>query len=561
MVSRASIVGLTTLILGCSGVDRDQRDPTALVLIVIDTLRADRLGHTGYAPASTPTLDSLAARGARFSHATTPVPTTLPAVTSLLTGLYPTRHGVRDNGRFRLEASFETLAERFRAAGWRTGAVLASAVLEKERGLAQGFESWDADFEGEYPVYRAALRPFAEELATDRRRADVVTDRALERLRQLGDSRFFLFVHYFDVHMHYDPPPRFDELHPERPYDGEVSFVDEEIGRLLSSVPESALVVVVSDHGEAQGEHGEPQHGFLLYDATLRIPMIVSGPGVPEGAVRDEAVSLVDLEPTLARIFELPSDGTERDGRVLAWTGPEPEVVPLYAETFHPLVSYGWSELRSIRSGDRKLIEGAGVSELYDLDDDPGELRNLGAAAVPPALRESLAVMVRGDDPEEVYAAAHSAPDAQSRAELASLGYLSAPSARTNGPRPHPRRQLPRWVARQQAKMYIGEAAVRATEGDFAVALKQLDRALTLDPRAADAHHGRGRVYEHVGELARAERDYRAAIKTQPDHLSSHRSLARLLTREGRDAEAIAQWEKVLKLAPEDVEALEFLAE
>ena len=542
-------------VAGCSGGARHGARPRALLLIVIDTLRADRLGYAGYAPASTPTLDSLAASGLRFSDATTPVPTTLPAVASILTGLYPTAHGVRDNGWFALDPSFETLAERFRDAGFRTGAVVGSAVLEEDRGLAQGFETWDDDFSGEYPVYREELQAFAADFAKDRRRADTVTDLALAALQRFDKSPFFLLVHYFDVHMHYDPPPRFDAMHAGRPYDGEISFVDEQIGRLLASVPGDVLVAVVSDHGESQGEHGEPQHGFLLYEGTLRVPVIVSGPGVPAGAVRGEAMSLVDLEPTLARVFELPSEGRERDGRALAWEDPAPPPVPLYAETFHPLVSYGWSELRSVRLGQWKLIEGGGTSELYDLAADPAESLDRGGENAPGELRELLRSIARAEDVEEIRASARATQHPQSREKLASLGYVGAPDAPVRGRRPHPRDELPRFVARQDAKRLLGEAAALANHSRYDAAIAAVDSALVLDPDSAELHHAKGRLLQRIGEVARAEAEFRAAVKLEPDDPAALRSLAGLLVHGGSPPDALPWLRRLVALDSTDAPA------
>ncbi|HEX7880881.1 MAG TPA: sulfatase, partial [Candidatus Eisenbacteria bacterium] len=333
-----------------------------MILVVLDTVRGDRLGCTGFAEARTPHLDSLAAAGVMFADAMTIAPVTLPAVTTVLTGRWPFHHGVRDNDRFVLAEDEETLAERFQAAGWRTGAVLGSTVLDHSRGLGQGFESWDDAFAAPFPVYDPTLRPVAADLATKERRADRVTDLALEKLRQFGSDPAFLLVHYFDAHMFYDPPPRFMAQHPRRPYDAEISFIDAELGRLLADVRRmrpNALVVVVSDHGESNMEHGEPQHGFLVYQSTLRTVAIAAGTGVPRGVVRPDLVSLVDVEPTIARAVGLPAPRVSRDGRALTWGKEEKDAPIQYAESLRPLLSYGWSELRTLRSGQWKWIEGA----------------------------------------------------------------------------------------------------------------------------------------------------------------------------------------------------------
>jgi arylsulfatase A-like enzyme len=427
---RLALVALLIVVAspGCRGVEfggAPRTKPGAVLLIVIDTLRGDRLGRSGYTEAVTPTLDSLAANGVFFTDAMTTAPVTLPAVSSLLTGRYPHHHSVRDNDRFVLPASETTLAERFRSAGWKTGAILASAVLAKDRGLDQGFDVYDDEFSPPYPVWDPTLRPIAEHLAATQRRADRVTDRALELAASFGSNPWFLMVHYFDPHMHYDPPPRFRELHPRRPYDGEISFVDAEIGRLLATLDrrDDILVVVVSDHGESNDEHGEPQHGFLLYQSTLRVAALASGPGVPHGLVRSDLVSLIDIEPTLARALDLPSAGApRRDGRALRWDRPAARPASAYAETLRPLVSYGWSELRALRRGDHKWIEGAGRGELYDVVRDPGEQVDLGERDPAEELAGELARLVDGDDPEAVLRQAHGRPEPERTALLEGLG-------------------------------------------------------------------------------------------------------------------------------------------
>jgi arylsulfatase A-like enzyme len=304
------LLGAALLVTAACG--RGKNGPGALVLIVIDTLRADHLGAYGSSEASTPVLDALAARGTRFAQAMTPAPITLPAVSSLLTGRLPFHHGVRDNDRYTLPETELTLAERFRGAGWRTQAVVASAILASDRGLSQGFETYEDKFAPPFPIHTPTLEVFADELARSQRRADAVTDLALAGLAGLGDEPFFLFVHYFDVHSYYDPPPPYREKHRNNLYDGEVSFVDAEIGRLLEGLAKrpDALIVVVSDHGEGLGEHGETST-VLLHQSTVQVAFLAAGPGVPVGLVRTDPVSLVDVEPTLAAIFRLRGQSPE----------------------------------------------------------------------------------------------------------------------------------------------------------------------------------------------------------------------------------------------------------
>jgi arylsulfatase A-like enzyme len=526
---------------GCRGLDfagSSAAKPKAVLLIVIDTLRGDRLGRSGYAEAVTPTLDSLATNGVFFSDAMTTAPVTLPAMSSLLTGRYPYHHSVRDNDRFVLPESETTLAERFRAAGWKTGAILASAVLAEDRGLDQGFDVYDDDFAPPYPVWDPTLRPIADHLATTQRRADRVTDRALQLAASFGANPWFLMVHYFDPHMHYDPPPRYREMHPLRPYDGEISFVDAEIGRLLAGLGrrEEILVVVVSDHGESNDEHGEPQHGFLLYQSTLRIAALASGPGVPRGVVRSDLVSLIDVEPTLARMLDLPqADAPRRDGRALQWDRPADRVPDTYAEAFRPLVSYGWSELRALRRGEHKWIAGAGRGELYDVANDPGETADLGRRPPADDLAKSLARLAVDDDPEAVLRLAHGRPEPERTELLEGLGYIGggAGPARLKA-RPHPLDALPRWLDTQRAKSLFKLAYLRIDSGRLEEGLSLLDRALDLDAGQPDIWYLRGYGRRLAGDLAGARDDFARCLALNPGHAAAftdHADLESMATR------------------------------
>jgi arylsulfatase A-like enzyme/Flp pilus assembly protein TadD len=535
----------------------------SLVLIIIDTLRADRLGFMGYQLARTPNLDSFAGMGTRFQNAMTPVPVTLPAIASLLTGRLPFHHGVRDNDRYVLGEEEETLAERLRASGWRTGAVVASAVIEADRGLNQGFEVYDDDFSGPYPVYLPSLKVFAEEMARTVRRADEVTDRAVSLLDDFGDDPFFLLVHYFDVHSHYDPPPEFAKHHPGRPYDGEISFVDHEIGRLLRRLRDrpDALVVVVSDHGEGLGEHGEPEHGFLLYQSTLWVPVVAVGPGVPQGAVRSDPISLVDLEPTLASHFGLDEVTPERDGRVLDWAQPEADEHPIYAETFRTAVSYHWSELRAIRRGPWKMIYGPPV-ELYDLERDPKEEADLGERDPAPELVALLSEMTAGETRAEVLARLRGGGDPERRKLLESLGYISGPDARSdNREYPHPGVELPRWIGQQERRVLYRKGVLLATQGKCAQAVAILDSVIALEPDRTDARFNRALCRRKLGDRAGFESDISSVLEQDPDHLPSLKLRARDAASEGGSLEAIELWRRVHAVDGTDPDALRALGE
>jgi arylsulfatase A-like enzyme/Flp pilus assembly protein TadD len=532
------------------------------VLIVIDTLRADHLGCYGSPNAHTPNLDALAARGVRFTDAMTPVPVTLPATASLLTGLWPFHSGVRDNEHYVLSPEKVTLAERLQAAGWWTGAVVASSILSADRGLDQGFEVYDDHFQSPYPVYRQELEPFADELAGTRRRADTVTDLALARLEENGDEPFFLFVHYFDVHSYYDPPPAYAQMHPDSPYDGEVSFVDAEIGRLLEGLEgrDDALVVVVSDHGEGLGEHGESEHGFFLYQSTLHVPVLAAGPGVPEGVEYTAPMSLIDLEPTLAGMLDLAFAGG-RDGRRLEWEGEDDDERPLYAETCRTLVSYHWSELRALRQGQWKLITGEPV-ELYDLSADPGELESLGPVAPAPEMTAELERLTGGETRADIITDLSEEPDPGRRELLESLGYIGGDGSVSveEGSFPHPRDELANWLEYQEQKRRYRIAVTLASRGRYEEAIALFDTVLVEAPDRADVYYNRAVARRGLGDEAAYLGDLESALRVNPDYVPALQLMAQRREQQGSLQEAYALWTRVYELDPSQTPALQALA-
>ncbi len=251
--------------------------PERIVLVTVDTLRADHVGAYGAAQARTPTFDAVAAQGVRFETAISPVPLTLPTHASILTGRTPPAHGVRHNSVFKLADGIPTLAERMRDAGFATAAFVAAFVLDRQFGLGRGFETYDDQMAG-HPSGGSSIS-YAE------RPADAVIDAALGWLAGAPD-RFFLWVHLYDPHAEYAPPLGFAAAFPRSPYDGEIAFADAQLGRLVAEIdrrwdPARTLLVFTSDHGESLGEHGEPTHGYTLYDATQRVPLLMRGPGLP----------------------------------------------------------------------------------------------------------------------------------------------------------------------------------------------------------------------------------------------------------------------------------------
>ena len=309
LVLRLACAGAVLVSLGCEqrNAERGARPARDLnvLLISIDTLRADHLGCYGHPVIRTPNIDRIAAEGTLFEQCTTPAPITLPAHTSLMTGTYPFTHGVRDNARFHVHEDNVTLAEVLRDAGYVTGAQIAAYVLNREFGLDQGFDTYE-DVETARRTRLAATDPAASE-----RKAEVVCDGACGWLREHVGDRFFLFVHFFDPHSAYDPPGRFAAQYKNR-YLGEIGYVDEQIGRLLGVLDEldltrRTLLILTADHGEGLGEHGEDTHAHYVYDATLSVPLIFRCAGlVPAGRRVGAQVRLVDVAPTVPAMLGLP---------------------------------------------------------------------------------------------------------------------------------------------------------------------------------------------------------------------------------------------------------------
>ncbi len=555
-----------------------------VLLVTLDTVRADRVGCYGARGVETPALDRLAREGVRFAQASSPVPLTLPAHASILTGLLPPAHGLRNNGAGALPDGPPTLATTLAAAGYRTAAFVGSFVLDRRFGLARGFERYDDAIprgSGAAPALEAE------------RRGDAVVDGALawlEAERTAKDARpFFLWVHLYDAHAPYEPPSPFRERHAGRPYEGEVAFADAQVGRLLDALDRLAfaattVVAVTADHGEALGEHGELTHGFFLYEPTLRVPLLLRAPGtLPAGKLIATPVGLVDLAPTVAALAGArfaPGQSSEnaaaaqaalagRDLSAQLRAGAEPPPADLYAETHYPEV-FGWSRLAALRRRDRKYID-APYSELYDLRRDPGERRNLARAggeigppggerlgAVLPSIRWDHAKETRGFaariatlERAAVEPAPAAAADAATRERLASLGYAAAPPRRPAAPGPRgadPKARLP--LFRRYERAHNG-----LREGRVAEATAELGRLVAADPGNPVFRGELAKAAREAGDLERAVALYRETTAAAPDDSQAWYNLAATLQEAGRAAEAARASREALRLDPGQPEA------
>jgi arylsulfatase A-like enzyme/Flp pilus assembly protein TadD len=520
-----------------------------VLVITIDTLRADRLGAYGFAEIRTPAIDSLAANGVLFENCITPAPLTLPAHTSLFTGTYPLRHGVRDNGGFVVPPQATTLAELFRERAYATAAFVGSFVLDSRWGLEQGFGKYGDDFD--------LRQEGVVSLGDIERPGNEVMDAALAWLRSHDRRRpFFLWVHLYDPHSPYDPPSPFREEYPGRPYLGEIAFTDSQIARLLDFLDRERLrertaIVFAGDHGESFGEHDEKGHGFFIYQPTLHVPLIISAPSGPARR-RPETVSLIDVFPTVVELTGLTMPAAVQGTSLtplLSGRGHR-DSVPIYSETYFPRMHYGWSPLKSLQDGRFKLIESSDP-ELYDLSADSAEVSNLAATDRTLYLdwkrrekfwldrwsRDALPNSARVEDPETV-------------AKLASLGYIGAGTVSTASV--HTEDRLPSPRSKIEIHNRLGEARELAAAADLDGAERVLREILRSDPGVIDAHTALGNILLRQKRYAEAAAAFRRALDRKPVDPMLALGLATAELEDGKPEAAESTLRESLKFNPTD---------
>ncbi len=517
-----------------------------LLLVTFDTTRADRIGCYGNREIETPAIDRLSREGVLFSDVTTTSPTTLPSHCSIMTGLYPFHHGARANNTFHLDEDQWTLAEVLADQGFATAAFVSAFVLDSQFGLDQGFRVYDDDFGEQEPTM---LTEFAE------RTADQTTRRAETWLREHGQERFFLWVHYYDPHSSYDPPEPFRGRFAFA-YDGEIAFADSQLGSLLGVLDEmkltdGTLVVVAGDHGEGLGQHGEPAHGTLIYQSTMQVPMVMRcGKRLGSGVHVSRPVSLVDVMPTVLALLGIPGPA-DMDG--LDLSNPQPESRTLFVETLQGLADYGWAALLGARQGSMKYIYGPDT-ELYDLTVDPFEDSNLSGSRTGPAtsMRQQLAAFFGGDLEKAASAAPTHQLSAADLARLQSLGYLASGTPAPQVSRPHPRDMTSLLTEVNTA------ISAERQEGLDAV-IRRLEQIADRHPDLVAAHIYLAAAWLKKGDLDRAERAYARCMELRPGEVTTYMLLAHLKIRQRKPDEAALLFEGVLELSPEHFEALDQL--
>ncbi len=576
-------------------VSRRPRHPN-LLLITIDTLRADHVGAYGATIGATPSLDAMAASGVRFDQVQTAVPLTGPSHATILTGQYPPSHGVRGNVVFTLGSKYPTLATQLKREGYATAAFVGAYPVAAAFGFNQGFDTFNEDF------HEANVgEPGAE------RRANEVADAALRWLDGFskGDQSsqpFFAWLHFYDPHAPYTPPSPYRERFAGHPYDGEIAFTDAQVGRVLEWLRSSGhdadtLVVALADHGEGLGDHRELMHAVLVYQSTMRIPMLMSGPGVPHGVVVPTRAATVDVVPTIMSLLRVDADRTlpghdlgpvMMAQRTAGLAGPDTAASQAYyAESLFGRLNCHWATLRSSVKDDWKLILGT-EPELYNLARDPGELHDL--AKEEPARVQSMSIELQRAlqrmAPQGDRAQPNPATPEQ-EAKLRSLGYTSGSAG--SGPLddsglPDPRTRVELYDRLQAATTAQGTALPAAFEdvqritridpdnpfafgtlasmayrhGSLVVAAHAFARALELDPDRPGIRQNYGKLLRELGRFEESERELRIALaQTTDDDARTRVNLAETLIMMKKTSEAGTLLADVLSREPKNPEALE----
>ncbi|MCP4590589.1 MAG: sulfatase-like hydrolase/transferase [bacterium] len=593
---------------GCAGEDASTRksdgvrgkSPTAtnIVLISMDTTRADHLGCYGCEKIRTPNLDRLAEEGTRFANCVSSSPVTLTSHATMMTGSYPFVHGARDNGLFLLGEENVTVAEVLRQEGISTHAEVAAGVIGRRYGLAQGFDTYNDTMTATVTDRRAqVLAEYFERTAED------ITRHGIELLKKHQDEPFFLFLHYFDPHKSYAAPERFARQYADG-YLAEIAFVDEQVGLFLTALDELGLadntvVILTGDHGEGRGQHGERTHAFFLYDATLHVPLIMRGPGlIPAGRVVEDQVRLVDLAPTILALVGMDSTRQMQGSSLLPLLGTDGESDgrPCYSDTLSAQMEFGYAALRCLRADGWKYIHGP-QPELYHVAEDRMELFNLAGretertAAMRDRLRELIATspappgsrvaekvmspdeirklqalgyLATGADPNRRESTSggseldHFAPvgphprDRIAVIEMSSLGLGAMRAGAYAEAEEHYRRFLEMEPDNAGAMQELGNALL--AQGKAEPALEAYRKALELAPHSPEIQFALAAAQEYQGDLEQAEASYLRAIAADPTLAGTHLGLANIYAEDERYDEALIEYQTAASLAPNRAE-------
>ena len=611
------IAGLGLLLLSRCGIF--SKKPRNVILISIDTCRADHLSCYGYPSKTTPNIDAIAAEGILFEKVVAPAPITLPSHASMLTGTIPVYHGVHDNMDYRLAESNITLAEILKEAGFATGGIVSALVLDSKFGIGQGFDNFNDRFESTM-----------ESNAVEQRRGDETTRFAINWLDENKDERFFYFLHYYDPHIEYQPPEPFASQYAHNLYAGEIAYTDHCIGQILAKLKEldlydSTLVIITSDHGEMLGEHGENTHAYFIYESAIKVPLVFKVPGRNKPVRIKQLAGLIDIVPTVCSLLDIdpPAAVAGVDLSTCFDGGKLSADRGLYCESLQA-TKYNANSLLGLVTGRFKYIKTT-RPELYDLADDPAESNNLidrqpdRARILKDRLAQIIQRSVRGNSDDSKVDL-----DGETRHRLESLGYVGNGIVEDFGleqAKEDPKDTLDYYLMHLKVmsliaqKRYdpaerIAEEMIRIrpdfafgyqrageiasgqgdhssavahfqqalkfepdsvdTHNNLGVALKSLgkfeqaiehyQKILQIDPGHANAHNNLGVVLESLGKFEQAIEHYQKALQTDPGHANAHNNLAAALARQNKVARTIAHWEETLRSDPDHIDSHNNLA-
>ena len=560
--------------------------PNVLV-ITMDTTRADHLSCYGYQKIKTPFIDAVAKEGVLFEEAFSVQPVTLPSHCSIFTGKYPFRHGVRDNNIYRLSKANLTLAEILKEHGYITAAFVSSYILDHQFGLNQGFQLYNDRFlkpkkRGRLPVDRRAVE------------VSILASKWLQINRKtLKKNSFFLWLHYYDPHADYDPPPPYREVYPGSPYDGEIAYMDDWIGYFFRELKrenlwENTVVVLVADHGESLGEYGEKTHGIFIYRATTHVPLIIRYPKkLPPGLRIKERVSTVDIVPTLLELLHLKTEaGLDGKSLLPLIKGKKPGYPRIiYSEAFIPR-SFNWSELKGIREGEYFFIQ-APTPELYKVKSGEREQNNLiqDYPQIAAAMEKRLLSLIKSGSKAKAEPVAVTEDMIE---RLKSLGYFAgggqgAKDEKQKPTRPDPKEKIQLFNLYQRANgevenerydqaaslfkkiidqdpnnprflLELGNTLIK--QRDFEGAEKTFKHALSLDPKDPRTHYLLARCYQTGGKSDQALKEYEAAITINPDHFLAHFQTGLINIKKGNWAQAEKAFLQAKRIRPRDAATL-----
>jgi len=560
-VKKRASIALPFLLLGSavaawyffrSTSDRSALRGLSVILVTIDTLRADHVGAYGGGRAATPHLDELARQGALFERCIAQTPLTLPSHATILSGTYPLHHQVRDNGASLVPEELTLLSELLQEKGYATGAFVGAYVLDSKWGLDQGFDTYSDDFD---------RSRYQRLLLQNEKKAEEVASQARSWIGSMRDRRFFAWIHLYDPHTPYQPPSPFDR-HPDSPYRGEVEYVDHVLGELFdflreTGIADRSLLVATSDHGEGLGEHGEDEHGFFVYESTLWVPLMVRAPiAFPVKRVGG-LVELVDLAPTILDALGIPAP-SEIQGRSLLplLLGERREGSDrAYAETFYPRLHYGWSDLRAFYREDWKYVD-APRPEMYRLSEDAAESTNLAADRGWEKERSALERAARrfiASGSEKALSPATASLGPEDITKLRSLGYATTRVDTEDGARlPDPKDKLAVYRA-----LLAGQDDLGAGRFDQAIAAARA--ALRTEPDLVEAHVLLGNALQRKGELREAVGTFSRILALKPDASFTMVDLLSALINLGELERASEEARRFLARFPQDPILLEEL--